>query len=418
MHTGYARVLVLMRTYLAALITLGLSACQADIKDGVYTCSVSADCPSGLHCHPTAKRCTRQLFDSADSDASLSVERGTKQGANSTTTGTGPAAGSNESMDMSMPAPGGSMPAPVQDASLAPDIAADGGGASMHDAASDGHGPSTAADSGSRAPGTSAAAGSGGEGGTSDTAPGSSGGTHAEAGSGGEGASPAAGSGAPEPEPCPRGTYCYGFEQGALDPSGALWPSPSDGRGGLPPHDELTTAPYPASSNNPMLVSRPSSQDGWPKATVGFSGPEAPFSKLEVSFDYAAGDELVTPNPRVILFRFVGTPARNGDSVNIGLLNSNVMLEVQTSGADPLSIIGRAAPPHVLTHVAASFTRSPGACTVSITYGELPLTAADFPCDVERWQIELGLDLLETPPDQYDDRYIAYFDNLRVSATP
>jgi hypothetical protein len=167
-----------------------------------------------------------------------------------------------------------------------------------------------------------------------------------------------------------------------------------------------------------VLVSRPSSKDGWPKATVGFSGPAAPFSKLVVSFDYVAGEKLVDPNPRVILFRFVGMPERNGDSVNVGLLNHDAMLEVQMDGPDPLTAIGPAAAPGTLTHVVATFMRTSTACTVEVAYGSLPLTAAAFPCDVQRWQIELGLDMLETPPEQYTQDYSAFFDNLRVSSTP
>jgi hypothetical protein len=220
------------------------------------------------------------------------------------------------------------------------------------------------------------------------------------------------------PASCSQGAYCYGFESGALDPSGALWPSPSDGSGGLPSNQELTTTTNPPSSQNSMLVSRPSAKDGWPKATVGFSGPQTPFSKLVVSFDYSAGDALLEPNPRVIFFRFVGRPAVNGDSVDIGLLNRDAMLEVQMDGPDPLSAIGPAAKPGVLTHVVATFTRSQSACTVEIAYGAVPLKAAAFPCEVQNWQIELGLDVLETPPERYTYNYVAYFDNLQVSFTP
>jgi hypothetical protein len=217
---------------------------------------------------------------------------------------------------------------------------------------------------------------------------------------------------------CLQDAYCYGFEAGALDPSGALWPSPSDGSGGLPPNQELTIATYPAASQNAMLVSRPSAKDGWPKATVGFSGPRTPFSTLTASFDYVAGDTLVKPNPRVILFRFVGWPERSGDSVNVGLFAGDVMLEVQMNGPELLESLGAASAPGVLTHVVATFTRGQSSCMVEIAYGALQPKAAAFPCEVQTWQIELGLDMLETPPDRYTYDYFAYFDNLRVSTSP
>lgn len=230
------------------------------------------------------------------------------------------------------------------------------------------------------------------------------------------GAPPSTGGSGGRAAPCPKDGFCYDFEAGALDPGGALWPSPSDGNGGLPRDGQLSTTHQPASSPNTMLVSRPSARDEWPKATVGFSGPRMAFAKLSVSFDYIAGAELAEPNPRVILFRFVGTPKRNANSVNVGLLDRDAMLEVQTDGADSLSAIGAAAPSGMLTHVAVTFTRDQGTCAVAVEYGSAPLQTAPFPCEVEDWQLELGLDLLETSSQEYTESYVAYFDNLRIAA--
>jgi hypothetical protein len=187
----------------------------------------------------------------------------------------------------------------------------------------------------------------------------------------------------------------------------------------VPQYGQLTTTTYPAGSQNKVLVSRPSAKDTWPKATVGFSGPVTPaFSRLVVSFDYVAGDKLVDPNPRVIVFRFVGTPDRNGDSVNVGLLKQSAMLEVQTPGADPLTTIGPATAPGTLTHVVATFTRKPPACNVEVVYGALQPMAAAFPCDVEHWNVEIGLDMLEVSGGAYTQDYSAFYDNFRISSTP
>jgi hypothetical protein len=387
----------------AVLMIIGLSSCDVDIKDGVFICSTRTDCPTGLQCHPQTKRCTRQPFGTSETDLTGKPDSGASVRSERRAADAGrPDADADAAMRRSASASGDH---------------ADAGSPRAMDMDTP-RGPS-AADQRGASPSSKDAANGGSD--SSQPTAGSGGDPNAASGTGGAVAE--AGSSAPlDPQSmsadCPRDTYCYGFESGALDPSGALWPSPSDGSGGLPSHDELTTAPYPASSRNLMLVSRPSSKDGWPKATVGFSGPRTAFSELIVSFDYAAGDKLNAPNPRVILFRFVGAPARSGDSVNVGVLDNDVMLEVQTDGPDPLSAIGPAPATGVLSHVVASFARSPGSCLVTVAYGELPPKAAAFPCDVENWQIEIGLDLLETPPEKYNDEYVGYFDNLRVSNTP
>ena len=389
-------------------LAVAVSACKVDFKDGVFACATTSECPTGLRCDSTTKRCTRGLPSAPDVESSGRADAGPSS-SNTGSVSEPPKTTAQAGRD----SPASDAP---KDAAPKTDRSDAGPGRGRADAGS-------VKDAGAvKDAGSATEAGSGsmpiepgraGGGGRSEAA----GGAGAGAGTGQARAAAQSGAGGSAAE-CAQGTYCYGFEGGALDPSGALWPSPSGANGELPPYGELSTTTYPSGSQNKVLVSRPSNKDGWPKATVGFSGPVMPFSKLEVSFDYVAGDKLVDPNPRVILFRFVGVPDRNGDSVNVGLLNHNAMLEVQTDGPDPLTVIGPATAPGSLTHVVATFTRAPPACNVEVAYGSVPLTAAPFPCDVQHWNVEIGLDMLETPPEQYTQDYSAFFDNLRVSSTP
>jgi hypothetical protein len=240
----------------------------------------------------------------------------------------------------------------------------------------------------------------------------------------GTGGQPTAGSGAagttaPPTAACATGAACYGFEEGILGQTGALWPSP-DNNGGLPLNGELSTLVYPTGSTNHVLVCTPSSLDDWPKAVVGYSDG-SPFSQLTVDFDVAATEGLANPADPVVFYRFTMVPGDHGSAVDLIVRSQDIGVLIHRADDDANDVfeqVGTAAAVEHMTHVKVIFSRSATACSVTVNYGVMPAKTVAMFCDLSAWQMEFGLNVLLQQGATYTSQYSAYYDNLSALVTP
>jgi hypothetical protein len=214
---------------------------------------------------------------------------------------------------------------------------------------------------------------------------------------------------------CPTNELCQDFESGVLRSDGGLWPSPSE-QGELPLNGELTTAELPVGSGNHVLVCQPSKLDAWPKATVGHT-EHAAYRKLTIGFDFAVSQSLASAPDRVAIFRLMPSPAAQTGAVYLLLNGPLVLLNIERGKPEDsaLETVAMIAPPNTLTHVSLVFERRVAQCMVGVTYGSSPTLMLAMPCELSDWQVEFGLDIMR---DMYADSWSAYYDNLRVVATP
>ena len=401
-----------LRWPLIALLMAALDGCAPTLKEGIFGCTETSDCPAHQQCDVEQKICYRRL--SATRTDPSEAGAGAQAGNVAAETPDHGDAGREHSA-------GGATS----------QAAAGGAGGAAHDATAHGGraGGGSSALSGVDAGGARAAGHGGGAAagrdGVRDMTGGqggrSIGGAGASAGeAGGEAAGAAAGDGAmTAPTPCPENAFCYDFEAGVLGPGGTLWASPAAPGGGAPTAGQLATLEYPAGSGNHVLVATPSAVDAWPKATVGHSPSSEPFSRLEVSFDFAATETLSDPALTVVLFRFTAVPGDLGVSVDLGLDAGGVQLASVRSnpGASMMERIAPAAPALQLLHVSLAFERTNGVCTVSVEYGDAPAKTLPTYCDLSDFQVELGLNVLRPVDQPYTEAYAAYYDNLRVVVT-
>ena len=393
-----------LRWPVIALLMAALDGCAPTLKEGIFGCAETSDCPPHQQCDLEQKICYRQL-SATRADSGVVVQAGNaatetpddgdaerEHSAGGATSQTAAGGAARDATASGGRAGGGTSVLSGVDAGGA--VAAGHGGAAMLGAGA----------------GATAAAGrdgvldmTGGHGGRSI------GGAGADAGHG-----PMT-----VPMPCPENAFCYDFESGVLGPGAKLWASPAAPGGGVPTAGQLATLEYPAASGNHVLVATPRAVDEWPKATVGHTPSSEPFSRLEVSFDFAAAETLSAPALTVVLFRFTAVPGDLGVSVDLGLDAGGVQLASVRANPDAsmMERIAPAAPALQLLHISLVFERTNGLCTVNVKYGDAPAKTLPTYCDLGNFQAEFGLNVLRPVDQPYTEAYAAYYDNVRVVIT-
>jgi hypothetical protein len=392
----------------ALLFSAGLGACHADLPDHVFVCTAAGDCPTGMTCDTTRLLCQRTTELTAnvsqagrdagragtgDEDAATATDAGRPLHEQSTAGSGASDAGALDSGQRIAPSGGAG-------------AAATGSGGAGH--AGEAAGATAVAGSGGIASGPTAGVGG-------QTAAGSSAGSAASSGGRAPGGAV---------QPCPDHGYCYDFEAGVLDPnaSNQPWPNPVGSNDGLPTNGQLSTLESPPSSGNHVLVSHPSSKDGWPKATVGYTFRD-PFSVLEVSFDFAADAKLVDALLPVVVFEFTADMQSISDnSAGFAVLTldaSDVLVELakQPSQADSTDRLAAEAPASSMTHVSLVFDRRKTPCSVTAKYGGSPAKTVPMACDLGAYNVEFGLNVDLPTGQHYSADYVGYYDNFTIIQT-